>query len=169
MAFKNEEEVRAFTDWTQDQIRGMGRHVEANGLIKTQVVGRCVWAVPHQVFIGQIWPRNDRNKTYWIISGTTLPTDHIESNLADSARTAAKHFALKWQLESARMENLSEHDADATTGQDVDWTSVARSLQSQAETLYALVARDDLWEGTATAYDQLPDEMKLKGGDEELP
>ena len=158
MGFQNQAEVEAFTQWAQQQIEGMGRHVESSGLIKQDATGQAVWTLPHQIFIGKIWPKEDRNNVYWIISGPQLPTDHIEGRLADNAREAARHFSLKWQLEGNRLTGLSDHADGETeaTSKDVDWQSIAAKLHNQAEGLYAVVDRDDLWENMSTIEDVMP-------------
>ena len=164
-AFKNAEETKAFVEWAREQLIGMGQHVHTSGLITTEPVGRCVWAIPHQLFIGQIWPKADRSAAYWVISGQQVPTDHIERRLAETARDAARHFSLKWQLHSAKLSYLSEEEGDSEAGatdspalaempaggpesggEGVAWSEVADTLQRPAETLYALVEQDEVWD-----------------------
>ena len=51
---------------------------------------------------------------------------------------------MKWQLQSARMEQPGG-DADPTGDRLVDWAQVAESLKERAEALYAIVENDELW------------------------
>ena len=152
MAFQNEEDVQKFRAWLEEQLHGMNRHVQTSGLITTECTGHCAFAVPHLVFIGKIWPKGDDKNKYWVISGLDLPTDHIEENLAESPRDVAKHFSLKWQLQSAKVAELGEKEnSDDAASQQTDWESIAGTLQSNAEALYTLVERDDLWDPEKTA------------------
>ena len=159
MGFKSEEEVRAFTEWAQNEIIEMGRYAQRNNLVTGQPMGKCVWALPEMLFVGKVWPQDDRNRVFWVISGPGLPTDHIESSLAEEPREAVKHFSLKWQLQSSSMENLDAQPAstEEPVSKSIDMADVAKKLQEHAEALYSLVNRDDLWDSQANAVDkQLP-------------
>ena len=147
MGFKTDQDVEKFAEWLKEQIQGMNRHVYTSGLISTEATGLCIWAVPHLVFLGQVWPTEDRSKKYWVISGLDLPTDHIDESLAATPRDAARHFSMKWQLQSSKVANLGEQGVgdDGSTAS-TDWQQIAGSLQSNAEALYTLVERDELWD-----------------------
>jgi len=148
MAFKNEQELQAYVDWTKSEIQGMAEHVRNSDLFQDEVVGHAVWTLPHQLFIGKAWPKADRDKGYWIISGSDLPTDHIDGAVAETAREAARHFCMKWQLQCGRLSDLAASDTTETGEDDVDWQKLAAGLEAQAEGLYDLVEREDLWEIT---------------------
>ena len=139
--FKNQEELNAYSEWAKDQMQGMARHVKNSDLFQEEVVGRAVWTLPHRIFIGKVWPKSDRSQAYWIISGSDLPTDHIEARLAETARDAAKHFCMRWQLQGARLGDMDE----PASGAQVKWGEVAEKLLAQAEGLYGLVEQDDVW------------------------
>lgn len=145
MAFSNEQELEAFAEWAKGEIRGMGEHARSSDLFQEEAVGHAVWTLPHRLFIGKIWPKSDKSRAFWVISGSDIPTDHIEASLAETAREAAKHFAMKWQLQSARLEDLGSSSAAGDETKDVNWAQVANRLQVQAEALYALVDKDDIW------------------------
>ncbi len=132
----------AFANWVREQHQAMGQYAFRQGLIPEESEGAPVWSMPHRLFIGKVWPKADPKAAHWIISGE-LPTDHIDGDLAETARDAARHFALKWQLQSARIEQPAEDDP--TGDRLVDWAQVADSLKSRAEALYAIVENDDLW------------------------
>ena len=166
MGFKSEEEVRVFTDWAQNEIIEMGRYAQMNNLVTGQPMGKCVWALPEMLFVGKVWPKDDRTRVFWVISGPGLPTDHIEESLAQTAREAVKHFSLKWQLQSSSMEKLDTQPASAEepVSKNIDMADVAKKLQEHAEALYSVVARDDLWDSEANAIDkQLPPKQPEKG------
>jgi hypothetical protein len=147
MAFKSEQELEAYAEWAKDELRGMAEHVRSSDLFHEEVMGHAVWTLPHQVFIGKAWPQSNRNQAYWIISGPQLPTDHIDAGLAESAREAARHFSMKWQLQSGRLGALDE-PAGEQPEDDVDWKKISATLQAQAEALYGLVEKDELWQPT---------------------
>jgi hypothetical protein len=156
MGLKTEQDVERFAEWLKEEVQGMSRHVYTSGLISTEATGHCVWAVPHLVFLGQIWPKDERSKKYWVISGLDLPTDHIEKELAATPRDAVRHFSMKWQLQSSKVAELGEHgnDDDASSSA-TDWQKIAGALQSNAEALYTLVERDELWDAEEGAVDNV--------------
>lgn len=148
MVFKDQKELEAYEEWVKSQLREMGDHARSSDLFQEEGVGHAVWTLPHRLFIGRIWPKSDRNRAFWVISGSDIPTDHIESSLAETARDAARHFSLKWQLQGARLGNLDSKAEPGEAADDVDWQKVAQRLQAQAEGLYALVENEDIWRQT---------------------
>jgi hypothetical protein len=148
MAFKNQDELEAYAEWVKGELRSMGDHARSSDLFQEEAVGHAVWTLPHRLFIGRIWPKSDKNRAYWVISGIDIPTDHIEASLAETARDAARHFSLKWQLQGARLGNLDGPDESGAAADDVDWQKVAYRLQAQAEGLYALVEKEEIWRQT---------------------
>lgn len=160
MAFKDQAQVDAFSKWAQAQINAMGQHAHTSGLVEAEAAGQMVWAVPHKVFLGKVWPKHDRRSIHWVIAGESLPTDHIEARLAATPREAARHFALKWQMESTRLAALAGPDPRSPPQAggpraEVDWTQIGSTLERQAELLYCYVDRDDLWDAEANAFDKL--------------
>ena len=131
MAFKSEQELEAYAEWAKGELRGMAEHVRSSDLFHEEVMGHAVWTLPHQVFIGKAWPQTNRNQAYWSISGPQLPTDHIDGGLAESAREAARHFSMKWQLQSGRLGALDQ-PAGEQPEDDVDWKKISATLQAQA-------------------------------------
>ncbi len=146
MGFQTQEELDAYSEWLKDQMRGMVKHVQDSDLFTEEVMGHAVWTLPHRLFIGKAWPQGDEARSFWIISGEGLPTDHVDGAMAGTARESARHFSMKWQLQSAQLEKLAETGGDKDSG--VDWESVSARLQQQAEGLYQLVEREDMWKTT---------------------
>jgi hypothetical protein len=147
MAFKNEEELQAFAEWAKGELQRMAEHAHSSDLFHEEAVGHAVWTLPHRIFIGKVWPKSNRERAFWVISGTELPTDHIDAELAESAREAARHFSMKWQLQSARLGGMDEDRPDVPRD-DVDWHRISRTLQAQAEALYGLVEKEEVWRPT---------------------
>lgn len=149
MSDENSEEVSQeqaearFRKWVEGQFENMGRYAADNKLLEGSTAeGRPTWAIPGKLFIGRIWDKEDETNVWWIISGS-IPTDHIEGSVAATPREALRHFCLKWQLQSGRLEQA----ADPTDKQ--SWTGIGDNLASQAEALYPLVDEDRLWENTS--------------------
>ncbi len=103
------------------------------------------WVFPYQILIGKVRERGQVVGHIWFICGDRIPTDHARSYKASSPREAARHFALKWQLEAAR----AQQAWDRSGGK---WMPGARSahgqdeLIEQAAGLSELVNVDHLWE-----------------------
>jgi len=95
---------------------------------------RPVWSLPQKVMIGQIRAANERTSFTWVICGD-YPTDHIGSAAATTARDAARHFSLKWQLDAAR------HTDPSFAAKLTDW----------AEELYEIVEDDSLWQDSGSS------------------
>jgi len=147
MVFKDQQELDAYAEWVKGQLQGMGDHARSSDLFQEEALGHAVWTLPHRLFIGRIWPKSDKSRAYWVISGIDIPTDHIEASLAETAREAARHFSLKWQLQGGRLGGLDNSD-DISAADEVDWQRVAQRLQAQAEGLYALVENEEIWRQT---------------------
>lgn len=148
MVFKNQEELDAYVEWVKKELASMGDHARSSDLFQEEGAGHAVWTLPHKLFIGKIWPKSDRNRAFWVISGVDIPTDHIEGSLAETARDAARHFSLKWQLQGARLGDLDSPGESGEADDEVDWQKVAHRLQAQAEGLYGLVENEDIWRQT---------------------
>jgi hypothetical protein len=148
MIFKDQQELEAYAEWAKAELKGMADHARNSDLFQEEATGHAVWTLPHRLFIGKVWPKTDRDRAYWIISGSDIPTDHIESSLAETARDAARHFSLKWQLQSERLGDLRTKDEAGSNDSDVDWQAVGSKLQAQAEALYGLVEKEEIWRQT---------------------
>ena len=99
-----------------------------SGLIEERVMeARPAWILPFQAVIGQSRVSSTDTGFIWVIAGN-VPTDCLPSNAAHTAREAARHFSLKWQL-----------DAEKLAGEE------AQALVRIAEHLYSIVENDDYW------------------------
>lgn len=148
MVFKNQQELEAYAEWAKTELKGMADHARNSDLFQEEAVGHAIWTLPHRLFIGKVWPQTDRNRAFWIISGVDIPTDHIESSLAETAREAARHFSLKWQLQAGRLGDLRDQEETGSADNDIEWEKVSGKLQAQAEALYGLVEQEEIWRQT---------------------
>lgn len=113
--------------WVKETLDCTVKELIAQGLFESVVVeAKPAWAFPGQILIGKIRDKGNQAGFHWFIGGK-LPTDCIASSVALTARDAARHFSLKWQLEAAKKGAEGEE------------------LARQAEGLYELTDEPDLW------------------------
>ncbi len=134
------QQLKEFTDWATAQLTEMGRYAQEMKIIPQEVTAKAFWVLPNKICIGKVWPKHDPVHSFWVITGD-LTTDHFEASAAATAREAARHFALRWQLHSAQ---LTQGLKDATESE-VDWQKVGAELAEKAEYLYSLIQDDELW------------------------
>lgn len=142
LADREREELRA---WIQQRLDAAVQELMHNGVIETQFFeAKPAWVFPFQVLIGRIRKPRDSIAIKWFICGE-VPTDHLDGSVASTPRQAARHFAMKWQLEAARHQDLSaqEFTAAAAESRLEDFGS---QLVDKAEALYALVDDASLWQ-----------------------
>lgn len=131
-------------NWAKKELDIAVRKITDKGVIESPIIeSRPSWFKPFDVVIGQLRDQGVRSEFLWVIGGT-VPTDCIHSTLAATARDAARHFSLKWQLEAARYENPAEQKRLALDPA-VDWKEQGRLLTAKAEYLYKIVDDDQLW------------------------
>lgn len=86
------------------------------------------WAAPGHYLIGRARETGDDRTSRWFICGQGGTLDHLPGDTAETARDAARHFSMKWQLDATRVRDPE-----------------AAELVERAELLYALVDNDRLW------------------------
>ncbi|MEM6639001.1 MAG: DUF4826 family protein [Pseudomonadota bacterium] len=137
-----DEQRDAFIRWVREQHSQMGQYAAGRGLIGEDAEGRPIWSIPHQVYLGRFYDKAEPDAGYWYIAGD-LPSDHVPASVAETAREAVRHFALKWQLQAAQI----EQGKGGEDGPVVDFANAAGNLSRSAEALLACVDNDALWEG----------------------
>ncbi|MGI9236005.1 MAG: DUF4826 family protein [Woeseiaceae bacterium] len=126
---KNEADA-TLSPWARDTFDRAVRNIIDLGIIDGAFAeARPAWAQPDNVVIGQLRDANEPTSFIWVISGE-VPTDHITSDVAATARDAARHFSLKWQMDAAHTKN----------------SAVSNMLVAKAEQLYEIVEDDNLWQ-----------------------
>lgn len=119
-------------DWVRDHYQAAVKYLAEKGLITESVVlEQSRYLIP----LMAVWKLKLSDQSYlWVVNGD-VPTDHVEENVADSARGVVRHFSLKWQMQ---VEELYAQD-------DKTQTEFADYLVSRAEGLYQLHNDEQLW------------------------
>jgi len=112
--------------------------------VDRMVEAKPVWAAPCQILIGKIRELGEPNRFRWFICGE-VPTDHLDAASASTPREAARHFAMKLQLDAARLCEARQQNATGPAPQ-VDY---AGELAARAEGLFALVNDETIWQKTS--------------------
>ena len=140
----------AFRAWAQEQMQAMAKHLASRGLIdKDEVKVEARWNYPFRILLAQAWGAKSAHEKFWVIAGD-VPVDHVEGGLVTDARGALKHFALRWQMQGARVKSA---DRDISADQQrsklrVNWTDIGDTLAEKAEFIYALADDERNWEST---------------------
>jgi len=130
--------------WAKGRLDEAVREITQTGVVQGAMLeARVVWALPKKMLIGQLRDSGGEHREFWIIAGD-LPTDCVDAETCATPRDAAKHFALKWQLEASQARD-PEVRRQRGLNQDLDWDSVSDRLASMAEVLYAVAAEDKAW------------------------
>ena len=102
--------------------------LSAAGVIEdTLMEARPAWILPFKIVVGQSRTSSGDANPIWVIGGKG-PADYLPLAVAPTARDAARHVSLKWQLDSERL--VGEESAN---------------LVRIAEYLYSIVDNDDYW------------------------
>ncbi len=114
--------------WIRQQLDGAVRGFVELGLFEAALIEvKPSWVLPLQILIGQVREKGNPTTLRWFICGE-VPLDHMDAQAATTPREVIRHFALKWQLDSERLEGDS-----------------ASTLIEHAEALYPLADDERLW------------------------
>lgn len=128
--------------WVKTQLNGAVRSLTDQGIIEGFLVeAKPAWVLPFQILIGKIRGQGTPKEFFWFICGD-LPTDFVGSTVASVPRDAARHFALKWQLQATRYQAEENHPHSSGLNQD----DFDEQLVEKAEALYGLVENEGLWQ-----------------------
>ncbi len=119
--------------WMRDQYQVATKYLAEKGVVTDSVqVEDSRYLVP----LLALWKLTSlAGEKFWVLSGD-LPTDHSKFEVADNARDALRHFALKWQMQS---ENLLQSEIK-------EQKDFAHLLIGRAEGIYKLCEDDSLWQ-----------------------
>jgi uncharacterized protein DUF4826 len=108
------------------------------------------WMLPHEILIAKVWGVNQESDFVWSISIDKFIADYVAGTVASTAREAARHFSLKWQMDANRLLDMEENKAPIAKP-DIDLKAYSKRLIQYAETLYDLADRDESWEQLQTS------------------
>ena len=133
----------AFAEWHKNQQQQVSDYLRKLQVFDADITGEWLWIVPHRAMLGRVWPKHGVSPKLWVITGV-VPTDHAEAGAARSCREAGRYFALKWQLEAARLEK-GNGSTPAAGGDQINWQDVSGNITGRAEWLYNLVDDNRRW------------------------
>ncbi len=134
----------AFEAWAKEQLKEMCKYLFEAGMIEKEAEAQVAWSLPHEICIGRVWEKTEPDELFWVIAGD-VPTDHIAFTLAETPKDAARHFAMKWQLDSARVASMATPEAADLTER-IDWSGISQTLAAKAEVLFEIIERDEVWQ-----------------------
>jgi hypothetical protein len=132
----------AFAEWHKAQQMQVAEYLRHLEVFDTDITGEWLWIIPHRAMLGRVRPKQGDGPVLWVITGV-VPTDHAEAGAARNCREAARYFALKWQLEAARLEKGSGGTPAAAEG--VDWKQASGNIAGRAEWLSDLAQDGRHW------------------------
>lgn len=108
-----------------------------------------IWASANKILIAKVWDATQKSQFIWTISGAAVVTDHIPGSMAVTAQDAARHFALKWQMDAERLTEAAKTrtSVEQAEAHMQDYTA---KLVKQAEMLYDMTTDDEAWKRKAT-------------------
>jgi hypothetical protein len=144
---ENNANLPDFKTWYRTLLNAVVQEmVRVEAISGENIEAKPSWAIPLRILIGQIRVQGAQ-EFIWVISGPDVSTDHIDGNLAASPRDAARHFAMKWQMDAERLNTLVKQKAEVVNPE-VDREAFANTLIGYAESLYNIVNNDDFWDHT---------------------
>ena len=144
---ENNDNLPDFKTWYRTLLNAVVQEmVRVEAISGENIEAKPSWAIPLRILIGQIRVQGAQ-EFIWVISGPDVSTDHIDGNLAASPRDAARHFAMKWQMDAERLNTLVKQKAEVVNPE-VDREAFANTLIGYAESLYNIVNNDDFWDQT---------------------
>lgn len=139
-------EREALKDWYKPLLDGVVQEMlKRKAVTGAAVEAAPVWIFPHKVLIAKVWGMGQKTRFIWTISGDDLITDHIPASMAATPKDAVRHFSLKWQMDADRLLALGKSKAPLADTQ-LSMANYANKLIKDAEALYDMTERDDIWQ-----------------------
>lgn len=139
---KESEELRA---WFKPKLNEVVQEmIKRKAVTGAAVEASPTWAVPGKMLIAKVWGMGEKSRFVWTISGEEVITDHINGSMATTPKDAARHFALKWQMDADRLLAVGSGKGPAGDTQS-HMGDYAKKLIKDAELLYDLTERDEIW------------------------
>jgi len=134
-------DLEGMDDWIKKNLGAAVHKLIDKGVIDSSVVeAKPAWVLPFQILIGKIRSNEQQENFKWFICGE-VPTDYLESAVAETPREVARHFSMKWQLTASRYQGRK---IDLSTSE-IAQEDVINNLISQSQDLYSLVEDNSLW------------------------
>lgn len=135
-----EKDRAALTSWFKPLLDAVVKEMLARKVVADAAVEASpVWVLPYKILIAKVWGISQKTRFVWTISGEAVVTDHIPGSMAATPRDAARHFALKWQMDADRLIALGETKEGQHMGNYVN------KLIRDAEALYDLTEQKEIW------------------------
>lgn len=143
---KTDTDKEALKAWFKPLLDTVVLDMQARNVVAgTAVEASPVWIFPYKILIAKVWGLGQKNRFIWTIAGEAVITDHIPGNMAATPKDAARHFSLKWQMDADRLIALG-NSKRPLEGTKQHMGNYANRLIRDAETLYALTERDEIWQ-----------------------
>jgi hypothetical protein len=135
-------ELRAWYKRLLDNV--VSEMLRAGAVSGAAVEAAPIWVVPQQILIAQVWGAGQKSNFIWTIAGDGAILDHIAGSVAATPRDAARHFALKWQMDAEQLRRVAQRKtASARDAKQI--AAYADRIVECSERLYELAGRDDVW------------------------
>lgn len=119
----------AVAAWLRDQLDLAVKGINERTIFEDPLVEvKPAWTLPLRIVVGMVREQRDPRSFWWFVSGE-VPLDYLPPGIAESPRDALRHFALKWQLDAERADDI-EH---------------ANALIGNAEAIYAVAEESAFW------------------------
>lgn len=132
-----EEMQQKALEWNRAQFVEAQRYCSKNQLMVKDFVQAESRTLPPILALWKVTLKDADVKSVWIISGE-VPTDHVATTAAATAREAIRHFSMKWQLKAEQLR--AEAQGNPTK------ESYVNKLVQSAEGIYPFYEKDELWQ-----------------------
>ena len=142
---KAEKERLELKDWYKPLLDAVVKEMlKRNAVAGAAVEATPVWIRPYKILIAKAWGMGQKTRFIWTISGESVITDYIAGSMAATPKDAARHFALKWQMDADRLRAVGENKGPTDEAQ-LQMSNYANKLIQDAEALYDLTEHDEAW------------------------
>ena len=122
------------SNWVNQTLANSVKALAKRGIVESQLVeAKPAWVFPFSIMIGKVRESTTHAKFLWFANSSEL-VHFAGEQVAETARDAARYFAMKWQLDAQKL--YADKNSD-----DV----LADTLSEHSESLLELVANDEFW------------------------
>lgn len=142
---ETENEREALKNWFKPLLDNVVQEMlKRKAVTGTAVEASPAWAFPNKILIAKVWGMGQKNRFIWTITGEGVITDYIAGKIAATPKEAARHFALKWQVDADRLLAVGMAKGRTNDAQ-AQMSNYANKLIKDAESLYELTEREEIW------------------------